>query len=156
MTEEVVVEYHFDVKILSVTAKILTCPVGGKLCRRRLIWTFILSLEAQCLMYTEYCIIVNPSFSNALRNRVALRRSTFVFVGKSNITNNHIILYALSRISCIYLNIGQLITFCSFTKHLAKEAVVNDKAMLNGRFILPNNVSENKTLSNFIFVSLFN
>lgn len=76
---------------LSVTDRILVNPAGGIDRRTRLMWTCMFSFEAQCLTYTEYCIIVKPSFSNALRNCAAWRRSVLVLVGRSKKTNNHMI-----------------------------------------------------------------
>lgn len=82
---------------LSVIENMLTWPLGGTKLFTLLTCTLALCRLAQWRVYTEYCIIVNPSFFKFFRNRVALLRAVLVVTGKSKKTKSHIIRYAFRR-----------------------------------------------------------
>ena len=54
---------------LSVMVRKRTSPAAGTRSAMRVTCTLAFSIDAQCRAYTEYCIMVKPSFNNSLRKR---------------------------------------------------------------------------------------
>lgn len=87
---------------LSVSSKMQTWPSGGIILFTRLTCTIAFSLLEQCLIYKLYWNIAKPFLINPSRNLLALLVSNFDVVGRSNITNTHMILYAFNLLNILF------------------------------------------------------